>query len=79
MIAGYPAGTRVWIGGNDLAKSGHWVWSRGQPISGFTNWASTASGDCMEIILPNTGWHATHCHQPDSAKHAFLAEKRKAI
>ena len=39
-VAHQAAGTRVWIGLNDIAEEGNWVWSDGEPVDfdAYTNW-----------------------------------------
>lgn len=76
----YPAGTRLWIGGNDLAITDAWVWSRGQRITGYYNWAMDFSrrGHCMELRFPEYGglneWHRADCFGRN-VPHAFLAQR----
>ena len=75
--AGYPPETSFYIGGNDLAMSGVWVWSRGSHIEGFQNWArgyfGVGAGHCMEIRLPTGKWHKTPCSV--GQKRAFIGER----
>ena len=61
-MSGYPDNIHgFWIGGNDLAGCGNWVWSRGQAMNSsgaYQNWASDQNyhdcenkGSNMYIIL----------------------------
>ncbi len=75
--AGYPQGTKFWIGGNDLAQNGRWVWSRGRLIQGYVNYANYGqdqSGHCLEARSPSFQWFRSSCHG-DGGSHAFLVEK----
>lgn len=75
---GYPLGTHIWIGGNDLARPGHWVWSRGKPIDDFYNWLSGKDGedgDCVEVVTPSPRWHPADCRGRNAENHTFVAEK----
>ena len=46
---------RVWIGGNDLAHEGSWVWVDGTPVSGYVSWApgepnnAGNNEDCLQL------------------------------
>merc|ERR1712150_458825 len=74
----YPSGTKLWIGGQDLAKSNQWAWSTGDLIGGYFNFdpsINSESGDCLDIILPNDlTWKKSNCNGADS-NHGFIAEK----
>ena len=77
-VLGYPSGTKLWIGGQDLAKSNQWAWSTGDLIGGYFNFdpsINSESGDCLNIILPNDlTWKKSNCNGADS-NHGFIAEK----
>ena len=48
---------RFWIGGNDLAADGSWVWTRGNPINytgSYQNWDTSQKGQ-MESNQINQG------------------------
>lgn len=34
----------VWLGATDSLQEGSWVWSNGNPVSGYTNWGSGSRG-----------------------------------
>lgn len=75
-FSGYPSGTQFWIGGNDLAHSGTWVWSSGNSIAGYTNFANNnagTTGHCMEVKADGR-WFRSNCHGQDGS-HAFIGEK----
>ena len=51
----YPAGTRVWMGGNDIAANGAWIWEDGKPWGVYTAWISGEpnggdSESCLEMF-----------------------------
>ena len=73
---GYPTGTHLWIGGNDIAHPGEWVWSRGDPIDDFNDWIGDADvGDCLEVVTPSPRWRVAHCNDKMTDNRAFVAER----
>ncbi|XP_038077198.1 lymphocyte antigen 75-like [Patiria miniata] len=56
----------VWIGANDIATSGGWVWSDGAPFK-FLNWNAGepneyGSGEnCAELLTSNGRWNDIDC------------------
>ena len=78
-VLGYPSGTKLWIGGQDLAKSNQWAWSTGELIKGYFNFDPSTNSEsglhCLDIILPNDlTWKKSNCNGADSI-HGFIAEK----
>eukprot|EP01045_Picozoa_sp_COSAG04_P022723 COSAG04_NODE_2610_length_3859_cov_11.192553_2_plen_660_part_00 len=81
------AGSRAWIGLNDIAREGVFVWSDGEPLA-YTNWAldepdsarpdSGISGDGV-YILPRGGpeWtpHGTWSDHSASAPHDYICAR----
>ena len=58
---------KIWIGGNDLATNGKWVWtSKGRRIAPFVQWKSgqpNGSGHCLAIEVASKKWINTDCEQ----------------
>ena len=65
----------IWIGGNDLATNGKWVWtSRGRRIHPFVQWkkgSPSKSGHCLGIDVASYRWMDTNCER----KAEFLCEQ----
>ncbi|RMX40376.1 hypothetical protein pdam_00017503 [Pocillopora damicornis] len=62
------SGHNVWVGGNDEAVDGSWVWEDGMAWGGFTLWDSVepnggSSENCLEIQSKNGKWNDTPCTQ----------------
>ena len=78
---GFAVDTAIWIGGNDLANSGNWVWSSGKTIQDYFNFESEnitdggeGVGECLDIILDgNFQWRKSQCFSKNIS-HAFIAE-----
>jgi hypothetical protein len=54
---------RAWIGLNDVAEEGNWVWDNGEPL-GYTRWAAgepnnSSNSDYAEIVAPSWRWNDT--------------------
>ena len=85
-IPGYAPSTSLWIGGNDLADAGRWVWSDGFPIKGYNNWATQepklayADRHCMEVKFTqrSNGWWPAACNGLGKER-AFIAVKGKHV
>ena len=64
---GYPSGTKFWLGGNELASLGTWVWSAdGSRVGPYTNWAAgqpdpKGRKHCLVATLPSLVWEANQC------------------
>ena len=60
------SGHNVWVGGNDEAVDGSWVWEDGMAWGGFTLWDSVepnggSSENCLEIQRKNGKWNDISC------------------
>lgn len=68
---------RIWIGGNDLAQTGNWVWaSNGYEIDGYENFdnSEAKTGDCLDVRLEaNFAWLKSAC-DGSGISHAFIVE-----
>jgi hypothetical protein len=68
-------GTDYWIGLNDRAFEGHWVWSSGEPVT-FTDWLAgepnDLSGEDAAVVVnkPPIGWNDL----PDDLAKPFVIE-----
>ena len=70
MNGHYGLGTGIWLGGNDEAVEGHFVWlPSGQPVV-FSDWGddqpddydNDADGqDCMVYFYGAKAWHDVRC------------------
>ena len=83
---GYPEGTQLWIGANDLAHSGHLVWSDGERVSGYNNLAADEPGSsaglggrCLAVGLADLKWRREQCSDRRGAQRAFVAERSEAL
>ena len=63
----------VWIGGNDLAVDGDWVWTGGDPVTGDVWGEGQHDGDCM--VLLGYQWYTRECEGEAGVERAFLAQK----
>ena len=74
---GYPPSMLIWIGGNDLARTGNWVWTPGKPIEGYENYAPNANskpGHCLDLKLDGKyEWQKSPCNGK-GIEHAFIAK-----
>jgi cysteine-rich repeat protein len=79
LIEGYlVVNTNTWVGGNDLAAEGAFVWSNGE-IFGFTNWDAGEPNDnngedCMKLdgnSVPIGKWDDNDC----GISHRYLCER----
>jgi hypothetical protein len=64
----FGANEWYWIGFNDIAKEGTWVWSSGEPVS-YTNWAVGEPNNCgtwtvENVCLPEDGAVMNWIHHP---------------
>ena len=66
FAAGFSTG--MWVGGNDIAEEGQWVWTDGEPVAKRLVDAvtMTSKGHCLQAN--SWGLHATACNE----KAAFL-------
>ena len=66
----------IWLGGNDLAKEGTWVWSDGTPWD-YSDWSSGqpdnggSNQDCLKGNWRNLQWDDDFVHE----KYLFLCMK----
>ncbi len=65
---GYPPGTEVWIGANDLAFAGRLVWTDGREVGPYENLhetayvaATAASRRCLVASLADGRWRRRDC------------------
>ena len=69
----------IWIGGNDLATNGKWVWtSKGRRIAPFVQWKNgqpSGSGHCLAIEVASKKWISTDCEQEKE----FICEMGKTL
>ena len=69
----------IWIGGNDLATNGKWVWtSRGRRIHPFVQWrkgSPSKSGNCLSIDVASFRWMDTNCER----RAEFICEQGNQI
>ena len=60
-------GANTWLGGNDKAKDGTWIWEDGKAWGGYTAWGATEpnGGDneqCLELWYHTNGtWNDVSC------------------
>ena len=76
----YPSCSRFWLGGDDLASTGNWIWSSDlTPISNFMKNDLNGVGDCIDFELcGNYQWNRARCGGQE-LPHGFIAEKGKII
>ena len=61
MAASRFGGEPSWIGLNDIAQEGQWIWDNGEPVA-YTNWGLQEPGDTSigeedyVIIGPSGKW-----------------------
>ena len=74
---GYAEGTRIWIGGQNIANANFgWRWSNGSRIQDESQFdPNTNSGACLDVILPDDlSWKKSPCNGRNTS-HAFVAQK----
>jgi hypothetical protein len=66
LKATFGRGIFYWIGFNDRAEEGTWVWTSGEPVT-YTNWAGGEPSNCHEIARGCLGEDVSQnfCHQGD--------------
>jgi len=56
-------GEQLWMGLNDIAQEGHWVWVTGEPVP-YTDWASgeprSSEHDCARLY--HGDWYSFRCN-----------------
>jgi C-type mannose receptor len=65
MASANPSGVTFWIGLNDIAVEGVYVWPTAEPAL-FFNWAqnqpdNSGNEDCGHMITPNGTWNDLPC------------------
>ncbi|CAG5133936.1 unnamed protein product [Candidula unifasciata] len=82
LIYEYGKASKVWIGLNDKAKEGTYVWEDGTPLSGYSNWAPTRNGtsanhDCVFFDASKQGfWDEDFC---EDQLFGFIEHKRPYV
>ena len=56
----------IWIGSNDIATDGVWVWEDGKPWGVYTSWNSGEPNggnneQCVEMFKTKSGWNDGRC------------------
>jgi hypothetical protein len=66
-VSGSIAAGSWWIGANDQATEGSFVWPDGTPVSSYTNWNGGepnnwgGNEDCTELITGSGKWNDNNC------------------
>ena len=72
FIFGLTKKLKTWIGGNDIANEGRWVWNDGAPWS-YTNWESKEPNNrsgkekCLEMGRYGIEWNDNACNNKYNA------------
>ena len=76
----YPSCSRFWLGGDDLASTGNWIWASDlSPISNVNFMNIDGVGDCIDFELcGDYQWHRARCGGQE-IPHGFIAEKGKFL
>jgi hypothetical protein len=59
----FGADQHFWIGFNDIAEEGDWVWSSGMPVV-YTNWAAFEPNDFEGEDAAVMNWEGPGCEPP---------------
>ena len=67
----------MWIGGNDIAAEGTWVWEDGEIWGGFTAWNDGepnggVSEQCIALLYYKNAWNDVSCGRV----YNFMCKKR---
>ena len=74
-----PVNVDVWMGGNDLATEGDWVWEDGKPWGVYTKWRPGEPNnyqdneDCLLMVEREKTWNDKEC----SAQQSSVCKKGK--
>lgn len=71
----YSGDTGLWIGGNDIADKGHWVWTDGEPLNvEMTEKIDTSVvGHCLQADLNSNSLKSAACASTAVRRTAFVA------
>lgn len=72
---GYSGDTGLWIGGNDIADKGHWVWTDGEPLNVEMTEKIDKSvvGHCLQADLNSNSLKSAACASTAVRRTAFVA------